>query len=208
MIYLTGSRNKEIEPYIVAGTVGLLNTPKSSYRIDENVLVWAMDNGCFTNTYPGNDIYLEKLAKYSKFSSTCLFAAAPDVVGDAVETLKLSKPMFKRIRALGYPVALVAQDGMENLKLPWKEFDWLFVGGSTEWKLGDDCAELITKAKSMGKKVHIGRVNSKKRFVKFARLGCDTADGTFLAFGPKVNLPKMLSWYTAAELDKSQIELW
>jgi hypothetical protein len=26
------------------------------------------------------------------------------------------------------------------------------------------------------------------------RMGCDSADGTFLAYGPDVNLPRLLSW--------------
>jgi hypothetical protein len=30
--------------------------------------------------------------------------------------------------------------------------------------------------------------------IVFAALGTDTVDGTFLAFAPKENLPKLLSW--------------
>jgi hypothetical protein len=26
------------------------------------------------------------------------------------------------------------------------------------------------------------------------RMGCDSADGTFLTYGPDVNLPRLLSW--------------
>lgn len=31
---------------------------------------------------------------------------------------------------------LVAQDGLERLRIPWNSFDALFIGGTTEWKLG------------------------------------------------------------------------
>jgi hypothetical protein len=40
----------------------------------------------------------------------------------------------------------------------------------------------------------IGRVNSGKRYRRFAELGADSCDGTFLAFGPRANLPKLLGW--------------
>ena len=40
-------------------------------------------------------------------------------VGDAAATLTRSAPMLPRIRALGYPAALVAQDGLEHLAVPW-----------------------------------------------------------------------------------------
>jgi hypothetical protein len=37
---------------------------------------------------------------------------------------------------LGYPAAFVAQDRWDETATPWDEFDVLFVGGSTEFKLG------------------------------------------------------------------------
>jgi hypothetical protein len=101
--------------------------------------------------------------------------------------------MLSRIREIGYRAALVGQDGMEHLDVPWDEFDCLFVGGSTEWKLGAGAEILIREAKRRGKWVHIGRVNSRKRYLKFADLA-DSCDGTYLTFGPDVNLPKLLRW--------------
>lgn len=40
----------------------------------------------------------------------------------------------------------------------------------------------------------MGRVNSGKRLKLADNWGCDTADGTFLAFGPDKNLPRLLAW--------------
>jgi hypothetical protein len=30
-------------------------------------------------------------------------------------------------------------------------------------------------------------------------MGCDSADGTFLTFGPDVNLPRLLAWLERAD---------
>ncbi len=42
--------------------------------------------------------------------------------------------------------------------------------------------------------VHCGRVNSLKRLRYAASIGCQSADGTFLAYGPDRNLPVLLGW--------------
>jgi hypothetical protein len=144
---------------------------------------WAADNGRFSAPEDYTDAgYLAWLAKMPRES--CLFATAPDVVGDAVATLELSRPMFQPIRDAGYRVALVAQDGLEDLDVPWQSFDVLFIGGTTEWKLGTDAAQLANEAKARGKWVHMGRVNSLRRMVYAESIGCDSADGTYLRFRP------------------------
>ena len=142
----------------------------------------------------GDEKYLALLERLADHRDRCLFVAAPDVVGDGAATLAVLQPMASHIRALGWPVALVGQDGMENMTVPWDDVDWLFVGGSTEWKLGPHARELAGEAKRRGKWVHMGRVNSEKRYRYAAAIGCDSADGTFLTFGPDVNLPRLLSW--------------
>ncbi len=193
MIYLSGAKNAAIRDDLATGRIGLLQTPANAYNLGD-VAVWAMDNGCFTETYPGDEAYLSLLRKHAPHADRCLFAAAPDVVGDAVATLERSGHMFAPIRALGYRAALVLQNGMESMALPWDDFDAVFVGGSTEWKLSLQAADLIREAKARGKFVHVGRVNSRTRYDRFAELGCDSADGTFLAFGPDTNAPKLRTW--------------
>lgn len=85
--------------------------------------------------------------------------------------------------------------------ISWDRFDWLFIGGTTEWKLSQAVENLIDEAKRQGKKVHVGRVNSRQRFRRFVTLGADTADGTYLKFGPDTNLPKLLSWTNESYLE-------
>ena len=94
----------------------------------------------------------------------------------------------------GAPVALAAQNGSECITLPFDDFDVLFLGGDTIWKLGPHARRLTAEARARGKHVHMGRVNSLKRLRYADAIGCDSADGTFLAFGPDRNLPELLGW--------------
>jgi hypothetical protein len=144
---------------------------------------WAADNGRYSAPQDYTDAgYLAWLAKMP--AESCLFATAPDVVGDAAATLALSCPMFDPIRRAGYFVALVAQDGLEDLDIPWADFDVLFIGGTTDWKLGEACRLIVAEAKRRGRWVHMGRVNSLKRMRYAESIGCDSADGTVLKHDP------------------------
>lgn len=194
MLYLSGAKNTTtMTTHLADGSLGLLNTPKAGYRLD-GVQVWAMDNGCFTDGYPGDDEYLALLDRYTEHRDKCLFVAVPDVLTDAPATLAQYPGMAARIRAAGWPVALVGQDGMEGLPVPWDLVDWLFVGGSTAWKMGAGAAALIGQAQAHQVRVHVGRVNSWRRFQHFAGLGCDSADGTFIAFAPVKNTALARGW--------------
>jgi len=195
-MYLTGNQSAAVKPLLDAGELGLMNTPKNAYPIRDG-WTWAADNGCFGKGYPGDARWVEWLARFTPSArASCLFATAPDVVGDARASLARSLPHLATIRALGYPVALVTQDGMTPATVPWDAVDWIFVGGSDSHKLGPEAKALIVAAHAHGKRIHVGRVNSGQRFAAFSALGCDTADGTFIGFGPDENLPKVLSWQT------------
>lgn len=196
-MYLSGSKNPAIAADLAAGTIGLLTTPASGYRLDD-VAVWALDNGCYTGAFPGIGNYLALLDRLEPHRGRCLFVAVPDVVYDAEATLSWFEEVAPIIHAAGWPVALVGQDGMEHLDVPWWQVDWLFLGGSTAWKLGTGATQLIAQAKAHGVRVHVGRVNSGRRFRHFAGLGCDSADGTYLAFGPDENAPNVRRWVARA----------
>lgn len=191
MMYLTGSVGVAVEPSLNNGTVGYLRTPKGG-RTPQPGWVWAADNGCFNAaTYKGDDAWFAWLS--AQDPTGCLFATAPDVVGDHAATLTRSLPWLLRIRDLGYPAAFVLQDGATVDSIPWDAFDVAFIGGTDAFKLGG-ADHLIAEAQRRGKPVHVGRVNSGQRYQRFALMGVDSCDGTFLAFGPDVNLPKLLSW--------------
>ena len=171
--------------------LGFMNTPQMANTMPPDA-IWAADNGRFSapEKYT-DDGYLGWLMEQP--SERCLFAVAPDVLADHLATIELSRPLFPRIRAAGYRAAFVAQDGWSESDTPWDEFDVLFVGGTTEFKLGRGC-DAVMAARARGKRTHMGRVNSFSRLRLAAAVGCDSADGTFLKFAPDINEPRMLRW--------------
>lgn len=187
-----------------AGLIGQIVTPAAGNTITEGA-DWCADNAVFSDQYPGDDAYLAWLADREGAAGRCVFAVAPDVVCDAVATLDRSAPMLDRIRKAGYPVALAMQNGIERLAVPWADFDVAFLGGDTEWKLGPHARRLTVEARAHGKGVHMGRANSRRRLRIAAQMGCHSADGTYLAYGPDKNLPKLVGWLR--ELD-TQPPLW
>lgn len=193
VLYLANPCGPAVTEAMQDGLIGFIDTPAQGNKRPAGV-TWCADNGCFGKGYPGDEKWLAWLARHSGEAATCLFATAPDVVGDAAATLARSLPLLPKIRELGYPAALVAQDGLEDLEVPWDAFDVLFIGGSTDWKLGLASRGLVAEAKRRGKWVHMGRVNSERRYRIAHEMGCDSVDGTFLTFGPTVLLPQLLAW--------------
>jgi hypothetical protein len=96
----------------------------------------------------------------------------------------------------------VAQDGCTDQPhlIPWGEFDVLFLGGTDDFKLGRDAAAVSGEANSRGVPIHMGRVNSLRRLRIASSLDCASVDGTYLAFGPDKNLPRLLRWLDQVHL--------
>ena len=141
---------------------------------------WACDNDCFQGL--DERAFRTMLTRLAALSvderANLMFVSCPDVVCDAVATLTLFDEWEPQMHALGLPVAFVAQNGIEDMEIPWDRFDALFIGGDTAWKLGEAAARLVHEAKLCGKWVHMGRVNSAKRIAYAAAIGCDSVDGT------------------------------
>lgn len=200
MLYFSPpTSNTDVHTAMLNGELGFIKTPAQGNRLFDDV-AWCADNGCFGKGYPGDEKWLAWLAKHHYAVERCWFATAPDVVGGGADSLERSLPWLPRIREVGFPAALVAQDGFEDIKIPWDEFDVLFIGGektdkpADEWKLSPAAREITREAKRRGKRVHMGRVSSKKRWDIAMSWGCDSVDGTFIKFGPYKNLPITLSW--------------
>ena len=99
MIYLSGRLQAEqigARPDIGI-MLGYRQGSLSHGRCHLEKTLWAADNGCFTNPNLLVEDYLTWLANLSQFVETCLFAVAPDVVGDARETWQRSKDVLPRI---------------------------------------------------------------------------------------------------------------
>lgn len=198
MLYMANPCGLEVVAAMGDGRLGMIDTPyqgKAGAVRDAHAagVTWCADNGCFTDAWDP-DTWWAWLTNSTGHAGRCVFAAAPDVVGDAAATHHRATPWLPRIRALGYPVAYVAQDGLHPANVPWDDIDALFLGGTTAWKLGPHARALTYAATDRRKWVHMGRVNSRRRYRYAAAIGCDSVDGTYLTFGPDTNLPKLLSW--------------
>jgi len=169
---------------------------------------WAADNGCVAqgidspvpraNPHWSETGWLTYLERHIGAAPRNLFAVLPDVVCDHDATLTRALPWAERVRDLGYPAAFAMQNGAEHdPNIPWDAFDCAFLAGDDTWKLGPAAHRVAVRARDAGKWVHMGRVNSLKRLQRAARLGCHSADGTYLRYGPDVNLPKLLGWLDA-----------
>lgn len=172
--------------------LGCMVTPDNDRGVPDG-MAWAADNACFAQ---GGRFDLGRWLRWLERSThprgACLFATAPDVVGDAEATLRRSAPVLSVIRELGYPPAYVAQDGFNPGVVPWDAFDALFIGGTTAWKRAERGGyAAIAEGKRRGKWVHVGRVNGGPFLANVTLVGADSADGTGLAINPGQNWPRL-----------------
>ena len=176
---------------------------------------WAGDNCAFSGFDAGK--FLRWLKQMEPYRSTCLFITVPDVVANADATMAMYSrwraalagwPLAFVIQdgqeRLDWPALMDVTDfAYDHLQgdddYAWHAFmetwqrdclDWqvCFVGGSTEWKLSETAADLIQEARRLGKRIHVGRVNYRKRYDHFATLpGARefTCDGTRPRFDGK-----------------------
>lgn len=148
-------------------------------RLDRGV-PWCLDNGVFSGKFEVNKWLSMINTLDQSYHDTCLFIVVPDKVGDAAITLS----QFKQYRDMipNLPAALVSQDGIAQHanKIPWDDFDVLFVGGTDKHKLGPEGTWIGKEAQRRGKWVHIGRVNSVSRILKF--WWANSWDGTCMNF--------------------------
>ncbi len=207
--YLSGVDTEGLRGICEQYDIGLLVQPGNGYRACvQRYPFWAGDNGCFTTKKRWSlYAYLEMLfhPDLALAADTCLFITAPDclhvhadgtVTGDAAATLARYSLWGHNIRLRGFPAAMVAQDGLETMldEVPWDDLDVLFIGGSTEWKLSDGARRCVEEALLRGKRTHMGRVNSLRRLRLAQSWRIQTADGTFLKYGPVKNLPRLQHW--------------
>lgn len=168
--------------------VGLFATPRSNpARVG---WIWAADNGCFSDSWD-LETWCAWLDRQPR--AGCLFGAVPDVVADARRTLERFTLYADELARRRYPLALVAQDGLENLVVPWGEIDALFVGGSMEWKWSNAAEALAREARARGKWVHVGRINSARRYGAWLGVA-HSCDGTFVAYAPRRNIRRLVRW--------------
>jgi hypothetical protein len=177
MKFLIDKSPKHVERKNVSELVmGQLLTPLTGYSDWQGC--YAIDNGAFSG-FQGEK-FKRMIARQEDRETACLFVTCPDIVGAGQRSIELFNQRDRWIPE-GWRVALVAQDGMESLEIPWSEMDAVFIGGNDPWKDSAAAADIVKTAKILGVWVHVGRVNTPKRFKHFRSLGADSCDGSGVA---------------------------
>lgn len=130
---------------------------------------YAVDNAAFIR-FESEKFF--KLLDFSMAYHPPMFVVCPDVVGCHDRTLALWHYYHPLLRVYGYKVAFVAQNGCCPESVP-KDADVVFVGGLDPWKMDN-----VHKFLSLGKPVHVGRVNSLSRLKYCEEIGVTSVDGT------------------------------
>ncbi|MGC9349120.1 MAG: hypothetical protein ACP5JG_13325 [Anaerolineae bacterium] len=182
-------------PQVIANAdaFGLLE----SYRTGLRSLIaegwpYAIDNECFSN---GGEVdepqFFDALDRHAPYRDRCLFVVIPDVPYDAVSTLEQFHNYAYTLSEDGWKIALATQNGMRcddlgiysgSSYVEWDDFEALFIGGDNHHKLHGEADILIAEARRRGKWIHIGRVNSPTRMMRFQ--SADSWDGTTIRFEP------------------------
>lgn len=181
-------------------------TPVSQRNAPDRSWHWAADNGCFSAKWE-HDQWQRWLLTQPQ-PETALFATVPDVVADHKATLERWKQFMPIVKQSKYKAAFVIQDGATIESIPWSELDAIFIGGSTKFKLSDYARNIAKETKQQNKWLHMGRVNSLRRMIIAQDWQCDSIDGTFLAFGPDVNTPRLIAMMQKLESMKQQSTLF
>jgi len=180
---------KTLAPYRTEN-LGVLCSPRCVYADDIQEWPWAADNDAYLAW--NEEKYVAMLDRITGRTG-CIFVTAPDVVGDSGMTRELFAMWAPTLRDRELPIAFVAQDGEKIGTVPWDSIAALFIGGTTEFKMGSDAADLIRAGKDRGKWVHMGRVNSYERSRYAQWLGCDSIDGTQFSWFRDTKLPAHLN---------------
>lgn len=193
MIFLATPSTPAIRAEIVAGTLGQLVTPDVGNLPLPDAVV-AIDNGCFPyRDRPDEWDPAPWVRCLARTPPSAKFAVVADVVFNHARTLERWGEWAPIVKHLGHRAAFALQEGGTAADIP-EDADALFIGGSTEFKHSPITVEAVDYARSRGMWTHLGRVNSLRRLRWAESLGVNSVDGTFLAHGPDVNLPKLLRW--------------
>lgn len=141
---------------------------------------YAIDNGVFARGERWDECAFFELLDWAKLSGhNPKWVIVPDVVGDAIRTLRRWELYRERVADYGWPLAFAVQDGMTAADVP-AAADVVFVGGSTEWKwrtVAMWCDSFNGVARRC-RPVHVGRVNTYRRLWRAHDAGATSCDGT------------------------------
>lgn len=169
------------------------NSPKS---LESLGLPMAADNGCFNGL--DSRAFVVMLNDFRESGVNLDWVVVPDVVADGDATFVQWGRWEPVVRAFGFKPALVLQDGMDRLSVHQFDPPALFIGGSTEFKLGRLAADLTADWRAKGRPVHMGRVNSERRIRYAVQIGCTSCDGSGFSQWPDTRIPLGVRWIRKA----------
>lgn len=164
-------------------------------------LPMAADNGCFNGL--NSKAFVVMLNQFREANVPLEWVAVPDKVEDADETFRLWGRWEPIVRAFGFKPALVLQDGMTRFEVHQFDPPALFIGGSTEFKLGPVVAGIVSDWRAKNRPVHMGRVNTRARIQYAVEIGCTTCDGSGFSKWSDKRIPKGVRWIRRAMHIKS-----
>jgi hypothetical protein len=183
LLLLTTTALKTLRDHWEHPEHGRLLTPRhpcEAWATARAGIPWAMDNDGFGGV---DAAAFQAMVMRNVGVPGCLFLNAPDVFhpdGSEAHTATLDawREWYPFLSMTGFPLSFVLQVGATVGGVPWDECDAVFIGGTTEWKLGPEARAIVAEAKRRGKHVHMGRVNSMKRIGYAKAIGVDSVDGT------------------------------
>jgi hypothetical protein len=176
---------------------GRLLSPRHYARVAATAaagIPWAADNDCYSGF---NERRYRGMLEAVNGLAGCRFVVAPDAVGDWHETRRLWDEWADTLAWYAVPLAYVLQDGQPSHAVPWEGLRAVFIGGTTDYKLGGEAERLAREARERGLWVHMGRVNSRKRYTYARQIGCDSVDGGSFSRWRDRWLPAALEWHRA-----------
>lgn len=140
-------------------------------------------------------------------SRTGTAAVLPDVVAGGRASFEFSIGWLPRLEQSCPRWLLALQDGMDEADVASLPPELgLFLGGSTEWKVAS-IERFARVAHAQGRYYHVGRVNSRRRFVACQGAGADSVDGSSVSRF-SVNAERVAAWvsqYALTFRDKIQL---
>ncbi len=207
MIYYANPCGLAVYDAMLRGDLGCITTPVQGNVTFPAEIDTIADNGCFSDRWDERSWWSWLIG----LPRTIRFAVCPDVYdpngGECHEaTVERWERFATRMKVAGFTPAFVCQVGATPWNLP-ADAEVLFLGGTTEWKLGPD-AEAITMEWGDTRWVHMGRVNSLRRLRIAQRWGCRSVDGTYLIKAPDICLPRLLRFLRTVDNEAQQQDLF
>jgi hypothetical protein len=146
----------------------------------------SIDNGAFSSWMRGfpfmADVFRDHLKDAFKNGINAEFIVCPDIVAGGTDSLDFSM-RWATGELLGARLALAVQDGMKPSHIDsyiLKHFNYIFVGGSVEWKW-KTVEQWVEFAHANDKKIHVGRVGTLDKLLYCESIGVDSVDSSSFA---------------------------